>query len=166
MAITGSVMNHQHNELIPQRTGNFQSEFNENDANSVPANSVLKFPDGTMIQTKSVRFNQRKNQGEFYNKQHTGWNGFKDQYNYTLTKNNDTGYTHDRAYRAVWDVPFVQRPIIFSQYYTNGNVNNVDIFCAINYQKQNNKEIVYQLYDSGGEQNDKLIIIIGIGRWK
>lgn len=133
----------------------------------MPENSVIKFPDGTMIQTTCVRFNLRKIQHPCYPKQHIRWDGAVDHYNYGARDNRtDKGYTHDREYIAIWRERFIKRPIILTQYYTNGHNASVDLDIAINYQKSTNTEVVFKIWDPGAEQLDRMIIFVGLGRWK
>lgn len=119
-----------------------------------------------MIQTKMIRLNLGKTQLPFYNKRYLGWTGFNDKCEYTATSNSDKGYTHDRAYYVNWKEPFIQRPIILHQHYMSGKFNAVDSSVGIIYQKAQNREIVFYVYDPGADQDDRAIQFVGIGRWK
>lgn len=104
----------------------------------MPENSVIKLPDGTMIQTTCVRFNLRKTKG----------------------------YTHNRDYIAIWREQFIKRPVILAQHYVDVNAAGDATNISINYQKSTNTEVVFRIWDTGSEQRDKMIIFVGLGRWK
>ena len=155
MAITGSLANHTHPESFPTRSGNFGDQ-----------NTVLKLPDGTMIQTYIVEFGPSIRQPPYYNIQNETYVNGKHIYNtYTpVTSPSDNGYDHDRRYYFNWPIQFVSKPTVLSSWEVNHYVK-VDQSIAYD-PKCSNSQCVFQLYDPGSEQHYVKITFTGIGRWK
>lgn len=158
MQINGSLKDHTHaNEYFNRQYGNWQPG----------TDTVLKFPDGTMIQTKSVVFSSNDVQPKWYDRKTIWNNGFKDIETLNNNDHKEKGYRHERQYLVDWKVPFKSGtiPTIF-QHYEVDQWSDVDRFFSIVRGKTTNSKICFYQYDPGENLSYARVTFLGIGLWK
>lgn len=97
---------------------------------------IRRYPDGTMIQTYFVSFS------------------------------NQSHYRHEHVYHFNWAVSFVEKPMVFG----NGRIRDRNFNLVDNFQAEvsgsTGSTYYYYLFDPGGNQGNKDMMFLAIGRWK